>query len=112
MPSANHCDSGDFQLPIACCDMVSGRGLIAHSLRAKFLISVLLLSCLSVAQEEKALPPSPSQSQTQAQQDESTLHKLGTLPIEWLIGPYIPASGPFTPLTGASEPESIFNRLT
>lgn len=76
----------------------------------KIVLLLLLLSCVSPAQQDKPLPPSPSQSQQDTQVEESTLHRVGTLPIEWLIGPYIPQSGPFTPLTGKQRTRVYFEQ--
>jgi hypothetical protein len=64
------------------------------------------VSGFCLAQDNATLPPSPSQSR----QDESTLHKLRSLPIQWLIGPYIPPSGPFTPLTGQERARVYFEQ--
>src|SRR5581483_2982408 len=76
----------------------------------KIRLLLLLLSCLSPAQQGKPLPPSPSQSQQDTQAEESTLHRVGTLPIQWLIGPYIPQSGPFIPLTGKQRTRVYFEQ--
>lgn len=78
-----------------------------RSLPAKeFLIVVLLLSGLVRAQDTP-LPPSPSQSK---QEEESTFERLRNLPIQWLIGPYIPPSGPFAPLTTKQRAEVYFRQ--
>ncbi|HZQ69022.1 MAG TPA: hypothetical protein VFA68_10940 [Terriglobales bacterium] len=69
-----------------------------------YLIALLLLSAFSIAQDTKPLPASPSQSR----EDQSKLEQLRNLPIQWLIGPYIPPSGPFTPLTGRERTRVYF----
>ena len=70
------------------------------------LSALLLATGVCLAQDNGTLPPSPSQSQ----QDESTLYKVSTLPIQWLIGPYIPPSGPFKPLTGRERARVYFEQ--
>ena len=62
--------------------------------------SVLLVaSCL--AQEN--VPPAPQSEKKQGQSDvkkvENVLVVLKNLPAERIIGPYIPSTGPFIPLT-------------
>ena len=66
-------------------------------------VLVILLSVICVAQRPADLPPAPPQG-------ESTLHYLRNLPIEWLIGPYIPPSGPFTPLNFQERSEVYFRQ--
>lgn len=70
------------------------------------LIILTLFSGFCLAQKPDELPAAPSQ----AQANESTMHHLRNLPIEWLIGPYIPPSGPFTPLTFRQRTEVYFGQ--
>jgi hypothetical protein len=82
---------------------------------------VLVIAWQSASAQEKAEPEHQvnavagqstevaRQASTQAQ-PEGTLAKIGHLPIEWLIGPYIPPQGPLFPLTRAQRVDVYFQQ--
>ena len=60
-------------------------------------ISTLLLgSCLA---QDAGQPPSAPEKVPETQKLQNALTQMKNLPAEWLIGPYIPSSGPLIPLT-------------
>ncbi|HTZ97509.1 MAG TPA: hypothetical protein VMB18_14000 [Terriglobales bacterium] len=75
-------------------------------------VSVLLVVS-SLAQD--AIPDAPQPEKKQERSDvqkvESVLVVLKNLPAEKVIGPYIPSSGPFVPLTGKERAE-VYLRQT
>ena len=67
--------------------------------------SVLLTSCLA----QETIPPAPQpekkQDQSEIRKVENVLVVLKDLPAEKIIGPYIPSTGPFIPLTNKQRGE-------
>jgi hypothetical protein len=80
----------------------------------KSLISLAILILLPAmqTQAQQSVNPDTADEQTSdAGQAESRSARLGRLPIEWIIGPYIPVQGPLHPLTNAQRTQ-IYLRQT
>ena len=61
-------------------------------------------------QNIQAPSPNPQKDSNGPARTESTLERIRDLPIVWLIGPYIPATRPFEPLTKAERSEVYFRQ--
>jgi len=71
-----------------------------------------LLLSLATAQQANREPDAKQESENAGEKrNESKPAKLGRLPIEWLIGPYIPVQGNLQPLTGEQR-EQVYVRNT
>lgn len=77
------------------------------------LCASVFLAASSRAQETLPSAPQPEKKpgQSEVQKVESVLVVLKNLPAERVIGPYIPSSGPFIPLT-AKQREEVYLRQT
>jgi hypothetical protein len=81
---------------------------------AKLLIAVIFPLSLCMAQQTSPAVGESKQDQGDAANSEnpqSNRTKLGRLPIEWLIGPYIPVQEPLQPLS-SGERRQIYMRQT
>jgi len=92
------------------------KGMSLSLWRAFSPVSVVLVICCSFCGAQEASPPVTEQKQ-QAQEkvaesvkQEPTVKRMRDLPIVWLIGPYIPATGPLQPLTGEQRTEVYFRQ--
>jgi hypothetical protein len=86
-------------------------------------VLIVLAATACAAQKDSRIPDAPStvaqansaeqesrKDSPGAAQSESTLGKIRDLPFVWLIGPYIPPSGPFQPLTNQQRREVYFRQ--
>jgi hypothetical protein len=76
---------------------------------------VLLISCSVCGAQETQSPPPEQKQEAQEKVAESvkqepTTKRIRDLPIVWLIGPYIPATGPLQPLTKEQRTEVYFRQ--
>lgn len=71
------------------------------------LSALLVAGCL--AQETGQSPP-PAEKVPETQKLQNALVQLKNLPAEWLIGPYIPVSGPLIPLTKEQRFDVYFHQ--
>jgi len=78
-----------------------------------FVVCILLnlLMALATAQQTGREPDNKEEVNAGKETKESMPAKLRRLPIEWLIGPYIPVQGSLQPLTN-SEREEVYLRHT
>jgi hypothetical protein len=71
----------------------------------------LVTSCPAQESLPSAPQPEKKQGQSEVQKVESVLVVLKNLPAERVIGPYIPSTGPFVPLTNKQR-EEVYLRQT
>jgi len=71
-----------------------------------FACCLLFTPCVSCFGQESAQPAPASST---PQEIKATLQKVSDLPIQWLIGPYIPSSGPLQPLTNEERSKVYFH---
>jgi hypothetical protein len=90
---------------------------------ARCLILIALAAGPCAAEEDHRIPDAPSavtqpndsaqsapQKSSDTAQSKSTLKEIRDLPLVWLIGPYIPPTGPFQPLTNGQRREVYFRQ--
>jgi len=86
--------------------------MIPWALRSLLAVCLLLLLMRSDCFGQEDSQTASKQNNTAAvAQPESTLERVRDVPIVWLIGPYIPSSGPFLPLNNQQRAE-VYVRQT
>src|SRR5215470_6779919 len=83
-------------------------GRASHILRVLF-VALDLLASHAIAQDKTQKEESADQPSSQTQPSRQA--RLARLPIEWIIGPYIPVQASLQPLTN-SERQQIYVRQT